>query len=54
MGFYPSGHNTFARLVPSDAAQAQGMVTYMRSLGVTRLFVLEDVSSTPSTPMSRN
>ncbi len=42
--FYPSGHNTFARLVPSDAVQAQGMVTYMRALGVTRLFVLEDVS----------
>jgi len=42
--FYPSGHNTFARLVPSDAVQAQGMVTYMRSLGVTRLYVLEDVS----------
>ena len=42
--FYPSGHNTFARLVPSDAAQAQGMVTYMRSLGVSRLYVLEDVS----------
>ena len=30
--------------VPSDAVQAQGMVTYMRSLGVTRLYVLEDIS----------
>ena len=42
--FYPSGHNTFARLVPSDAVQAQGTVAYMRALGVTRLYVLEDIS----------
>ena len=42
--FYPSGHNTFARLVPSDAVQAQGTVAYMRALGVSRLYVLEDIS----------
>lgn len=42
--FYPSGHNTFARLVPSDAVQAHGTVAYMRALGVTRLYVLEDIS----------
>jgi len=42
--FYPSGQNTFARLVPSDAVQAQGAVAFMRAQGVSRLYVLEDES----------
>ena len=43
--FYPpSGQTTFARLVPSDLAQAAATVAFMRSRGVTRLYVLGDVS----------
>ncbi len=42
--FYPGGHNTFARLVPSDAVQARGTVNYMLAQGVSRLYVLEDIS----------
>jgi branched-chain amino acid transport system substrate-binding protein len=43
--FYPAnGPNTFARLVPSDLAEAAATVKYMRSSGVTRLYVLGDVS----------
>ncbi len=42
--YYPSGRNTFARLVPSDSVQAQGTVAFMRSERVTRLYVLEDIS----------
>ena len=43
--FYPAnGPNTFARLVPSDLAEAAATVKYMRSRGVTRLYVLGDVS----------
>jgi branched-chain amino acid transport system substrate-binding protein len=37
-----SGHNTFARLVPSDYNQAQATVTFMAEEGVTRLYVLDD------------
>jgi branched-chain amino acid transport system substrate-binding protein len=43
--FYPAnGPNTFARLVPSDLAEAAATVRYMRESGVTRLYVLGDVS----------
>jgi branched-chain amino acid transport system substrate-binding protein len=43
--FYPpSGQTNFARLVPSDLVEAQATVEYMHSLGVTRLYVLGDVS----------
>ena len=42
--YYPTGHNSFARLVPSDLAEAEAIVRYMQSLGVTRLYVLGDVS----------
>ena len=43
--FYPAnGPNTFARLVPSDLAEAAATVSYMRESGVTRLYVLGDVS----------
>jgi branched-chain amino acid transport system substrate-binding protein len=43
--YYPSsGEKTFARLVPSDLVEAQAIVQYMSTLGVTRLYVLGDVS----------
>jgi branched-chain amino acid transport system substrate-binding protein len=42
--FQAGGQSTFARLVPSDAVQARASVRYMRALGVTRLYVLGDVS----------
>jgi branched-chain amino acid transport system substrate-binding protein len=40
--FVPSGRRTFARLVPGDPAQAVAQVRLMRSLGVRRLYVLDD------------
>jgi len=40
--FIPSGHRTFARLVPGDRAEAVAQVRLMRSLGVRRLYVLDD------------
>ena len=45
--FYPNGVPTFARLVPSDLAEARAAVKYMRSLGVARLAVLSDNSYPP-------
>jgi branched-chain amino acid transport system substrate-binding protein len=42
--FQSNGRSTFARLVPSDAVQAGGSVSFMRRLGVSRLYVLGDVS----------
>jgi branched-chain amino acid transport system substrate-binding protein len=43
--YYPSsGRNDFARLVPSDLVEARATVEFMRSEGVSRLFVLGDVS----------
>ncbi len=42
--YYPTNRNNFARLVPSDLAEAQAIVTYMSSLGVARLYVLGDLS----------
>jgi branched-chain amino acid transport system substrate-binding protein len=43
--YYPAdGEKTFARLVPSDLVEAQAIVAFMSSLGVTRLYVLGDVS----------
>jgi branched-chain amino acid transport system substrate-binding protein len=44
---YPNGSRTFARLLPSDLAEAEATVRYMRSLGVTRLAVLADRSDPP-------
>src|SRR5262249_40657550 len=38
------GHNTFARLVPSDYNQAAATASFMAGQRVTRLFVLGDVS----------
>ena len=40
--FYPSGRRTFARLQPGDIAQADAQVQLMKSLGVHRLYVLDD------------
>lgn len=45
--FYPNGVRTFARLVPSDLAEAEATVKYMHSLGVARLEVLADNSYPP-------
>jgi branched-chain amino acid transport system substrate-binding protein len=42
--YQSSGHDTFARLVPSDYNQAAATVDYMASAGVTRLYVLGDAS----------
>ncbi|GAC1440690.1 MAG: branched-chain amino acid ABC transporter substrate-binding protein [Solirubrobacteraceae bacterium] len=40
--YYPSGVRSFARLVPSDAAQARPLAAYVRAEGVRRLTVLSD------------
>jgi branched-chain amino acid transport system substrate-binding protein len=40
--FYPSGKRTFARIAPGDPVQAQAQVRLMRSLGVHRLYALDD------------
>jgi branched-chain amino acid transport system substrate-binding protein len=46
--FYPyGGARSFARLVPSDAVEAKAIVSWMRSLGVRRLELLQDDSNPP-------
>lgn len=45
--WYPNGERTFARLVPSDAVEAEATLGYMRSLGVRRLDVLADAENPP-------
>ncbi len=45
--FYPYGKRTFARLVPSDAAEAAATVSWLRSLRVRRLDLLADNSDPP-------
>jgi branched-chain amino acid transport system substrate-binding protein len=40
--FYPSGRRTFARLHPGDPAEAAAQVQLMRSLGIHKLYVLDD------------
>jgi branched-chain amino acid transport system substrate-binding protein len=40
--FYPNGQRTFVRLAPGDIGQAQAQIRLMRSLGVRRLYVLDD------------
>jgi branched-chain amino acid transport system substrate-binding protein len=40
--FYPSGKRTFVRLAPGDIAQAEAQVQLMRSLDVSKLYVLDD------------
>jgi branched-chain amino acid transport system substrate-binding protein len=40
--FYPSGRHTFGRLQPGDQAQATAQARLMQSLGVHKLYVLDD------------
>jgi branched-chain amino acid transport system substrate-binding protein len=40
--FYPSGQRTFARLQPGDPAQANAQAQLMKTLGVGKLYVLDD------------
>jgi branched-chain amino acid transport system substrate-binding protein len=40
--FYPSGRRTFARLQPGDPVQGAAQVRLMRSLGVRKLYVIDD------------
>jgi branched-chain amino acid transport system substrate-binding protein len=40
--YYPSNIQTFARLVPSDVQEAGATASFMHSVGVTSLYVLED------------
>ena len=40
--FYPTGKRNFARLQPGDPAQARAQAQLMRSLGVKRVYVLDD------------
>jgi branched-chain amino acid transport system substrate-binding protein len=40
--FYLSGKRTFGRLQPGDTVQAAAQVSLMRSLGVRRLYVIDD------------
>ncbi len=40
--FYPTGRRTFGRLEPGDPAQAAAQVKLMASLGVRRVYVLND------------
>ncbi|HUH81091.1 MAG TPA: branched-chain amino acid ABC transporter substrate-binding protein [Solirubrobacteraceae bacterium] len=41
--FYPSGRRTFGRVIPGDPAEAQAQLELMRSLGVHRVYVLDDM-----------
>jgi branched-chain amino acid transport system substrate-binding protein len=40
--FYPSGRRTFARLQPGDPVQGAAQARLMRSLGVRKLYVIDD------------
>ncbi len=40
--FYPTGQRTFARLQPGDPVEAAAQVQLMRSLGIHKLYVLDD------------
>ena len=40
--YYPTARRTFARLVPSDLSEARATADFMRSLGVTSVYVLTD------------
>jgi branched-chain amino acid transport system substrate-binding protein len=41
--FYPSGHRSFLRLGPGDPLQAMAQVQLMASLGVSKVYVLNEV-----------
>ena len=40
--FYPTGRRTFGRLAPGDQVQAAAQVQLMRTLGVRRVYVIDD------------
>lgn len=40
--FYPTAHQTFARLMPGDPVQARAQLALMRSLGVNSVYILDD------------
>jgi branched-chain amino acid transport system substrate-binding protein len=40
--FYPSGRRTFGRLQPGDPGQARAQVDLMKSMGVHKVYVLDD------------
>src|SRR4051794_20413757 len=40
--YQPSGSKTFARVVPADHIQAAAQVAWMKELGVTKLYILND------------
>jgi branched-chain amino acid transport system substrate-binding protein len=40
--FYPTGRRTFGRLQPGDPGQARAQVDLMRTLGVHKVYVLDD------------
>jgi branched-chain amino acid transport system substrate-binding protein len=40
--YYPTGKRTYGRVVPADNIQAAAQVSYMKSQGVTKLYVLDD------------
>ncbi len=40
--FYPTGHRTFARLVPGNQVEAATQARLMTQLGIHRLYVLDD------------
>ena len=40
--YYPTGKRTYGRVVPADNVQSAAQVSYMKSLGVKKLYVLDD------------
>ena len=40
--YYPTGKRTYGRVVPADNIQAAAQVSYMKSLGIKKLYVLDD------------
>jgi len=40
--YYPTGKRTYGRVVPADNIQSAAQVSYMKSLGVKKLYVLDD------------
>ncbi|HEX2702577.1 MAG TPA: hypothetical protein VHM72_03995 [Solirubrobacteraceae bacterium] len=43
--YYPSESHTFARLLPSDVEEAAATASFMRSLGVRRVYLLSDTAA---------
>jgi branched-chain amino acid transport system substrate-binding protein len=43
--YYPNGHATFARLLPTDLQEAGATVRFMRWLGVKHVYVLSDTAA---------